>query len=80
MKKQLEQAEQALNQARLGENQASASYGQAAVGIDMAQEGYQIALDTLNDLEVTAPIDGYVTALNLTENAMATKSTSSDCD
>ncbi|WZL80893.1 efflux RND transporter periplasmic adaptor subunit [Vallitaleaceae bacterium 9-2] len=72
LKKQLEQAEQALNQARLGENQASASYGQAAVGIDMAQEGYQIALDTLNDLEVTAPIDGYITTLNLTENAMAT--------
>ncbi len=72
LKKQLEQAEQGLNQARLGANQAGASYSQASVGINMAKEGYERASETLNDLDVRAPVSGYVTTVNITENAMAT--------
>lgn len=69
--KQLQQAEQGLAQAKLGAEQASAAYTQAGVGVKQADEGIKSASDAMEDLRVTAPVSGYITQQNLTEDTMA---------
>lgn len=71
LEQQLKQAEEALNQAKLGADQASSSYSQADVGLRQANEGLDTAADALEDSVVTAPVSGYITAQNLTEDVMA---------
>ncbi len=71
LEKQLEQAEQGLSQAQLGVEQANSGYAQANVGVKQANEGLETATEAIENLEVTAPVSGYITAQNLTENVMA---------
>jgi RND family efflux transporter MFP subunit len=68
---QLKQAEQALGQAQLGKEQAAANVAQAKIGVDQANEGLKKAAEAVDDLVVTAPVSGYVTTLNVSENVMA---------
>jgi len=69
--KQLAQAAQGLDQAQLGKEQANSGYTQANVGLKQAKEGLESVGDTLDDLVVSAPATGYITAQNLTVNVMA---------
>lgn len=64
LNKQLEQAEQAKNQALIGVENARAMVSQA-------QAGYSTASNTLDDTTFTAPIDGFVSSINVVENAFA---------
>ncbi|MDR2157188.1 MAG: efflux RND transporter periplasmic adaptor subunit [Clostridiales Family XIII bacterium] len=60
------QAESALMQAKAG-------YEQANVQFQLAQEGLNAVSAALSDCAVTAPIDGYVTALNVQKGGMASQ-------
>lgn len=64
LNKQLEQAEISRNQALLGVENAKAAAAQA-------QAGYSTATSTLSDTTFTAPIDGYVSSINVVENMYA---------
>lgn len=61
---QLEQASAGLSQARLGVDSANASLRQA-------EEGLRSATKMMEDMEVTAPISGFITASYVTENNYA---------
>lgn len=67
---QLKQAEQALSQAQLGKEQAQANVKQASIALEQAKEGLKKAQEAVDDLEVTAPVEGYVTTLNVTEEVL----------
>lgn len=67
---QLKQAEQALTQAQLGKEQAQANVKQASIALEQAKEGLKKAQEAVDDLEVTAPADGYITTLNVTEEVL----------
>lgn len=71
LEKQLEQAEQALSQANLGVETAKVGAKQAEAGYIQAKDGYDRAVDALNDMTFEAPIDGYITAINIVEDAFA---------
>ncbi len=61
---QLEQASAGLSQARLGIESANASRKQA-------EEGFKTASEMLEDMSVTAPVSGFITASYVTENNFA---------
>ncbi len=69
--KQLAQAEQGKEQAQLGLRQAQAAYSQANAGVSLAKEGYKTAVDTKEDLVVTAPVSGFVTSVSVSKDGMA---------
>lgn len=69
LKKQLEQAAAAVDQAKLGEESAKASLKQA-------QEGLRTANDKLKDMSIHAPTSGYVAAITVTENNFASNAQS----
>jgi len=71
LNQQLEQAKQGLETAQLGISQANSVYSQANVGVKQAGEGLKNANEAIEDMVVTAPATGYITAQNLTEKSMA---------
>jgi RND family efflux transporter MFP subunit len=68
---QLLQAEQALSQAQLGVSSAVATSQQAQAGVVQAEDGLNQAEDALEDMTFLAPISGYITAINVSEDAYA---------
>ncbi len=64
LKKQLEQAELAKKQAAAGIENANAA-------VTMARSGYNMAADSLNDTTFTAPIEGFVSSISISEKEMA---------
>ncbi|PKM49172.1 MAG: hypothetical protein CVV02_17310 [Firmicutes bacterium HGW-Firmicutes-7] len=64
LKKQLEQAAQLKTQAMIGIENAKATVSQA-------QAGYSTASTTLEDTTFTAPIEGFVSTINVVENMYA---------
>lgn len=64
LNKQLEQALISKNQALLGVENAKAMASQA-------QAGYSTATNTLSDTTFTAPIDGYVSSINVVDSMFA---------
>ena len=64
LEKQLEQSKSSINQAQLGVESANASLRQA-------QEGLRQARAMLSDMTMTAPISGYVTMSNVSDNNFA---------
>ncbi|PKM93553.1 MAG: hypothetical protein CVU84_15355 [Firmicutes bacterium HGW-Firmicutes-1] len=64
LNKQLQQAEQSKNQANLGIENAKAM-------VKQAQAGYNTASGTLEDTSYTAPINGYVSSINVVESMFA---------
>lgn len=64
LKSQLAQAEAAYKQPQAAQKQAQASMGQASAS-------YKQAMQALEDTVVRAPIDGFVTALNIEEGEMS---------
>lgn len=71
LEKQLEQAEQGLAQANLGIENAKIAVKQAEAGYSQAQIGYNSAMNALEDMTYTTPIDGIVSSINITENEFA---------
>lgn len=71
LEKQLEQASQALLQAQLGVENSKFAITQAEAGYMQAQKNYEKALETLDDMAFKAPMDGYITVINLVENQIA---------
>lgn len=64
LKKQLEQAELTKNQALMGIDNANAM-------VTQAQAGYSTVSNTLEDTTFTAPINGFVSTINVVENMFA---------
>lgn len=64
LEKQLEQSKSTINQAQIGVESANASLRQA-------QEGLRQAREMLKDMTMTAPISGYVTMSNISDNNFA---------
>lgn len=71
LEKQLEQAKQALEQAKIGVQNATLGVTQAEAGEAQAKQGYDLAIEALEDMTFVAPIDGYITTINLVENQFA---------
>ncbi len=69
--KQLEQAEQALSQANIGVDNAKVAAKQAQASYTQASDGFSRAEDTLVDMTYDAPIQGFVTAVNIVEDVFA---------
>ncbi|MDR1028841.1 MAG: efflux RND transporter periplasmic adaptor subunit [Clostridiales Family XIII bacterium] len=64
---------QAIAQTEAALAQAKAGYEQANVQFKLAREGLAAANAALSECTVTAPIDGYVTALNVQRGGMASQ-------
>lgn len=64
MEKQLEQASGGVGQAKIG-------YENASLSLEQARDGLKTTLDLFDDMKVTAPISGYITALNVSEDNFA---------
>jgi RND family efflux transporter MFP subunit len=68
-----EQTKAGLEQAKAGHEQTKAGYEQANAQYKLASEGLNAANAALSNCAVTAPIDGYVTALNVQKGGMASQ-------
>lgn len=71
LNQQLLQAEQGLSQADIGVLNAKAIIKQAEAGLTQAQEGYNTAVEALEDMVFESTIEGYVTAINIAEKQFA---------
>lgn len=69
--KQLEQAQEAKDQAALGIENAKLALTQAQAAYTQAQQGLNTATDAFNDMTFTAPIDGVVSSVNVVEDNYA---------
>lgn len=69
--KQLEQANAALSAATLGVENAKLAIQQAQTGYNQAEDGVSTVQDTMDDLTMTAPISGLISAVNVVENQYA---------
>lgn len=71
IKKQLEQAEQTRNQAINGVENANLVLVTAQAGYKNSEQSYNMTQDAYNDMTFEAPMDGYITSINIVEHAHA---------